>query len=103
MKSYVSFLLSFALICSSLPVSGQTGNQPQQQSGSVRVGTVEVSLDVVVRDKKGRPVKDLSAADFEVYEDGVRQQVESFRLVSRESGTSDKTTTSNETKTGTVV
>jgi VWFA-related protein len=47
------------------------------------IGAYEVVLDVVVRDKKGRPVKDLTAADFEVLEDGVRQQIESFHLVSR--------------------
>jgi len=32
----------------------------------------------------GRAVTYLSAADFEVYEDGVRQQLNSFRLVVRE-------------------
>src|SRR6266545_5871158 len=44
------------------------------------VGTAAVTLDVVVRDKKGRAVRDLKASDFEVYEDGVRQTVDSFRL-----------------------
>lgn len=38
---------------------------------------------MVVRDKKGRLVKDLKPSDFEVSEDGVRQEVVSFRLVSR--------------------
>jgi VWFA-related protein len=40
-----------------------------------------VLLDVVVRDKRGRLVRDLTAADFELYEDGVKQVVESFRVV----------------------
>lgn len=52
----------------------------QQTPESVIVSTDEVLLDVVVRDKKGRVVKDLAASDFEVYEDGVRQEVRSFRL-----------------------
>jgi VWFA-related protein len=38
-----------------------------------------VVLDVVVRDGRGRPVHGLSAADFEVYEDGVRQTTESLQ------------------------
>jgi VWFA-related protein len=45
------------------------------------VQTSTVELDVVVRDKKGRPMRDLQAADFEVFEDGVRQTVDSFRVV----------------------
>ena len=41
----------------------------------------EVALDLVVRDKKGRLVKNLTSGDVEIYEDGVRQQIRSFRLV----------------------
>jgi VWFA-related protein len=33
---------------------------------------------VVVRDKKGQPVTDLAASDFEIYEDGVRQDIGSM-------------------------
>jgi len=50
----------------------------------VVVNTAEVPFDVVVRDKKGSVVTDLRASDFEVLEDGVPQQVHSFRLVARE-------------------
>ena len=42
----------------------------------------EVALDLVVRDKKGRQVKNLKPGDVEIYEDGVRQQLLSFRMVS---------------------
>src|SRR5262249_13993388 len=44
------------------------------------VGTAAVTLDVVVRDKKARAVRDLKASDFDVYEDGVKQTVESFNV-----------------------
>jgi VWFA-related protein len=47
------------------------------------VGTSAVAIDVVVRDKKGRLVKDLKVEDFEVSEDGRRQLVESFTVVAR--------------------
>lgn len=43
--------------------------------------TGAVSVDVVVRDRQGRPVVDLGPTDFEVYEDGVRQEIGAFRLV----------------------
>src|SRR5260370_2563092 len=44
------------------------------------VGTAAVTLDSVVRDKKGRAVRDLKASDFEVFEDGVKQTVDSFQV-----------------------
>jgi VWFA-related protein len=64
-------------------VRGQTPSS-QSQEEVVRVRANEVKLDIVVKDKKGRPVKDLTPADFDIYEDGVRQQIESFRFVLRE-------------------
>ena len=35
----------------------------------------EVRLDVVVLDKKGNPITDLTAADFEIYQDDRRQEI----------------------------
>jgi VWFA-related protein len=40
-----------------------------------------VLLDLVARDRKGQLVRDLRAEDLEVYEDGVRQTIDTFRLV----------------------
>jgi VWFA-related protein len=53
---------------------------PADQPQTARFGTAAsgVVVDVVVRDKKGRPVTNLSAADFEILEDSVRQQVVAF-------------------------
>ena len=39
-----------------------------------------------IRPFKGQPVKDLTAADFEVFEDGAPQKVESFELVEVRAG-----------------
>jgi VWFA-related protein len=91
MRISKSVIFALTLITSVLP-SLFTHAQPKadrrdeqkQDEQSLRLGTTEIVLDVVVRDKKGRSVKDLDASDFEVYEDGVRQRVESFRLVLRE-------------------
>src|SRR5487761_1717713 len=40
----------------------------------------QVLVDVRVMDRKGRPVANLKASDFKVYEDGVLQQINSFDL-----------------------
>ncbi len=51
--------------------------QPQEFGASAE----QVSVDFVVRDKHGRFIDDLTPADVQVFEDGVRQDVESLRLV----------------------
>ena len=45
-----------------------------------------VLVDVVVRDRQGRPVLDLKADEFEILEDDVPQEVGSFTLVQRGGG-----------------
>jgi len=82
MKKFAVMFLTAALIA---PAQAQDPSKPARQDEKVAVGTVEVLLDVVVKDKRGRAVTDLSPADFEVLEDGVKQPVESFRLITRNS------------------
>ena len=82
LSSILVVLLTFSSFNS---INSQTTSQQQhQEDPAVRIRANEVSLDIVVRDKKGRPVRDLTAADFEIYEDGVRQQIGSFRFVLRQ-------------------
>lgn len=82
MKRSLTALLLIVSLTLSLPFQVLAQDPAQDQKISLK--TAEVILDVVVKDKKGRVVKDLTAADFEVNEDGQRQQIESFRLVTRE-------------------
>lgn len=79
MRFFATALLTVSLIA---PAFSQAQNK--QQDEKIVLGATEVLLDVIVRDKRGRPVNDLTGADFEIYEDGVKQQIESFRLVLRE-------------------
>src|SRR5919204_6595173 len=57
-----------------------------QQRQSFTTTTTAILVDVVVRDKHGRPVTDLTASDFQVLEDGIVQTVDSFTRVSHGSG-----------------
>jgi len=55
----------------------------QQQQNAARANSAPTTVsailvDVVVRDRKGDPVKDLTQGDFEIYEDGVKQDVGSM-------------------------
>ena len=55
----------------------------QQAAGStVKTNVDEVLLDLIVRDKKGKPVTDLKAEDISVLDNGAKQTITSFRLVS---------------------
>jgi len=47
----------------------------------IRSSVREVLLDVVVRDAHGHLITNLKPGEVTVYEDGVRQDVRSFRLV----------------------
>jgi VWFA-related protein len=51
---------------------------PQRAEGTVKAGVTAVLVDVVVRDRRGDPVRDLQPSDFEIIEDGVAQTVTSF-------------------------
>lgn len=69
---------------------------PQRESGSVATSatftlqakTRHVLVDVIARDKRGRPIANLSAKDFEVFEKvgwvhKIPQQIASYRYVSK--------------------
>jgi VWFA-related protein len=58
----------------------KTADKPARPP-SFRVDTGVVMLDVVVRDKKGRLVRDLRTEEVQVFEDGVKQEVTGFRFV----------------------
>src|SRR4029434_10820850 len=92
MKKRLALLLSFALLPAAVsPTRIRAQSQAQRETeDKILLKANEVLLDVVVRDKKGHAVKDLKPNDFEVYEDNVRQDVISLRLVSREGAAEPK-------------
>lgn len=68
-----------------VPLTSQTG-APQQDNPSYISAATAILVDVVVRDRQGRPVLDLSDRDFVLTEDGVPQTIDSFTRVSRGGG-----------------
>jgi len=55
--------------------------QPAAQQPTFRVTIDAVTSDVIVKDSRGQFVPDLTKNDFEVYEDGVKQDIISMTLV----------------------
>jgi VWFA-related protein len=78
----IALLAAAAVLAGAAVPRAQTPARPQQ-SQSLAVTTTAVLVDVVVRDRRGRPVTDLAADEFELFEDDVAQQISSFQLVSR--------------------
>jgi VWFA-related protein len=87
MRRLVAVIAAFGLLAAldDTSVSGQAppgSSRPQPYT----TATTAILVDVVVRDRKDRPVVDLDAADFEILEDGVPQKIDSFTRISRGSG-----------------
>jgi VWFA-related protein len=83
-RSFPAALAAVLTVLHPVPPSSASGTpRPQAPQAEPPVFGVQASavlLDVVVRDKKGNLVRDLAASDFEVYEDGARQTLDSFRV-----------------------
>ena len=72
-----------AALCLALAAASphaQTQTPPPRAAGVVQAETTAILVDVVVRDRRGQPVTDLSAGDFEVFEDGVLQEIGAVTL-----------------------
>jgi Ca-activated chloride channel homolog len=65
--------LTFAACCIATLVSSVLA-----QEEVIRVDTALVNLNVVVMDRQGKRVSGLTKEDFEVYEDGARQEITHF-------------------------
>lgn len=70
------------LIGSSLFAQGAAqAPAPQPGQPTFRVAVDLVTTDVIVRDGKGQFVADLKSSDFDVFEDGVKQEIASLVLI----------------------
>ena len=67
------------LLVSAAFTAQQTEQQPPRPT--FRTGTNVVRVDVTVTDPHGEPVRTLKAEDFELFENGVRQPITSFKFL----------------------
>jgi VWFA-related protein len=91
MALFLNLLLISVLCLSAMQVESQEKKEPRKSPADddvIRVNSNLVNVDVMVKDKKGKPITDLKAEDFVLSENGVRQNIEFF----------DSTLTKKETK-----
>ncbi len=84
MKKRIHFAALVACVAGTVVSAGQNpppppASQPQQPTFRVQVDYVEV--DVVVTDRNGNLVRDLKKEDFQVFEDGKAQTINTFTHV----------------------
>jgi VWFA-related protein len=83
-KRAVRLVCAAAILLALSIASGDAQQQrqtPQRADRTLNEGVTAVLVDVVVRDKRGQPVRDLAQSDFQVLEDGVPQTIGSFTPV----------------------
>lgn len=56
----------------------------QNSDDEIRVDTELVTFEVSVTDKQGKPVKNLQAGDFKIFEDGVERKIDFFEPIKRQ-------------------
>lgn len=61
--------------------AASVGTAQDQRDTRLKTAVTAITVDVVVRDQRGRPITDLGQADFQLLEDGVPQQIGDFRIV----------------------
>ena len=78
MKLAILAALTFSATAAPAPLQQPTA---QTSSPAIKTNVDEVLLDLVVRDKKGKPVTDLTPDELTVTDNGARQTILSFRQV----------------------
>lgn len=79
-----SLFLIILVWCSLITVPAQTPTltpSSDNENDVVRISTTLIQIDATVTDKKGKIVKDLKPEDFEVYENGKKQNISTFSFV----------------------
>ena len=79
-------LVTLLLVAETLAGAQQRPREAPRTGEPYTAATTAILVDVVVRDKRGKPITDLTKDDFEIYENEVPQTVGSFSVVSRASG-----------------
>src|SRR5664280_527811 len=83
MRPILATLLSGLLVLSAMPPQTQRAAQtppPAAPKGGFKFATTTqlVVVDVTVKDKSGNPIKGLKPADFNITEDGKKQDIKIF-------------------------
>jgi Ca-activated chloride channel homolog len=71
---------ALALLLAAVPLSGQVASGPvrQQPQATFKSGVEVVTVSVSVRDDEGKVIQNLTKADFEVFDSGLKKEIRDF-------------------------
>lgn len=78
------------ILSSALQSFSQTATptpKPADDADVVKISTTLIQIDVTVKDKDGKIVRDLKPEEFEIYENGKKREITNFSFVSVENAT----------------
>lgn len=87
---FILLLLTFSAFAQNPRPTPAPTQTPADDETVTRISTTLIQIDVTVTDKKGNLVKDLKPEDFEVFENGVKQNVTNFSFISNVKTTTEK-------------
>jgi VWFA-related protein len=83
MRNVAVFLACLTMI-GGVPAAQEAQPPAQRAEGVLKADATAIAVDVVVRDRRGQPVLDLGPDDFQIFEDGVLQEIGSVTLYASE-------------------
>lgn len=81
MKKFLFALIVCLLAAHFIFAQNTTPTPPADESDVLKISTTLIQVDVTVTDKDGNIVTDLKPEDFEVYENGKKQEITNFSFV----------------------
>src|ERR1700739_1176946 len=77
-REILAILATAVLLSPAAPLAAQEPDKPGAAQTPIRVSTELVLVNVVARDKKGNPIRDLKQGDFTLYEDAKKHKIYTF-------------------------
>lgn len=78
----ILLILTAVLILQNFSAAQTPTPTPPEETDVVKISTTLIQLDVTVTDKKGNVIRDLKPEDFEIYENGKKQDISNFSFIS---------------------
>lgn len=85
-KVFLSLIVAISLFSTLHPQNPPPKSTPDEDNSVVKVSTDLIQVDVAVTDRKGKIVPNLDPGDFEIFENGEKQNISNFAFVSRTAG-----------------
>lgn len=86
-KLSASLILVFFCVLTNFSQTPTPTPKPADDDDVVKISTNLIQIDVTVTDRDGKVVKDLKPEEFEIYENGKKQEITNFSFVSIDNAT----------------